>query len=67
MGFAMPGMVAPTFDTNELDKRISDLKTVEGWLQMNLNLLQTTISSLELQRNTLAAMQASMKPTPPKE
>ena len=34
MGFAMPGMVAPTFDTGELDKRIADLKAVEGWLQM---------------------------------
>lgn len=61
MGFAMPGMVAPTFDAGELDKRIADLKAVEGWLQMNLGMLQTTLQGLEMQRNTLAAMQAAMQ------
>jgi len=60
MGFAMPGMVTPTFDIGELDKRIADLKAVEGWLQMNLGMLQTTIQGLEMQRSTLTAMQAAM-------
>lgn len=64
MGFAMPGMVAPTIDTGELDKRIADLKAVEGWLQMNLGMLQTTIQGLEMQRSTLAAMQAAMPANP---
>ena len=64
MGFAMPGMVAPIFDTGELDKRIADLKAVEGWLQMNLGMLQTTIQGLEMQRSTLAAMQAAMPANP---
>ena len=71
MGFAMPGMVTPTFDSAELDKRIADLKAVEGWLQMNLGMLQTTIQGLEMQRSTLAAMQAAMpghpQPTQDKE
>lgn len=58
MGFSIPGMVAPTLDTDELDKRITDLKTVEGWLKSNLGLLQMTIHGLEMQRTTLAAMQA---------
>jgi hypothetical protein len=58
MGFAVPGMVTPTLDINELDKRITDLKTVEGWLRMNLNMLQMSIQGLEMQRATLAAMQA---------
>jgi hypothetical protein len=58
MGFALPGMVAPTLDTNELDKQISNLKTVEGWLKSNLGMLQMTIHGLEMQRTTLAAMQA---------
>jgi hypothetical protein len=58
MGFAVPGMVTPTLDVNELDKRITDLKTVEGWLRMNLNMLQMSIQGLEMQRATLAAMQA---------
>lgn len=58
MGLPLPGMVTPTLDTNELDKRIAELKTVEGWLKSNLGLLQMTIHSLEMQRTTLAAMQA---------
>ncbi|GAA5173458.1 hypothetical protein GCM10025771_00810 [Niveibacterium umoris] len=58
MGFALPGMVAPTLDVGELEKRITDMKAVEGWLKMNLSMLQTTIQGLEMQRATLAAMQA---------
>ncbi len=54
----IPGMVAPTFDTDELEKRITDMKAVEGWLKMNLNMLQMTIQGLEMQRATLAAMKA---------
>ena len=40
MGFSLPGMVTPTFDVDELEKRIHDLKAVEGWLRMNLSMLQ---------------------------
>jgi hypothetical protein len=58
MGFTVPGMVTPTMDVDEIDKRITDLKTVEGWLRMNLNMLQMSIQGLEMQRATLAAMQA---------
>lgn len=58
MGLPMPGMVTPTLDVGELDKRIADLRAVEGWLKMNLGMLQMSIQALEMQRNTLAAMQA---------
>jgi len=58
MGFPLPGMVTPTLDVGELDKRITDLRAVEGWLKMNLGMLQISIQGLEMQRATLAAMQA---------
>lgn len=58
MGFSLPGMVTPTLDTDELDKRIGDLKAVENWLKINLNMLQMTIQGLEVQRAALAAVQA---------
>ena len=58
MGFALPGMATPTMDVGELEKRIQDLKAVEGWLKLNLNTLQMSIQGLEMQRATLAAMQA---------
>lgn len=61
MGFTLPGMVAPTFDIEELDKRIKDMKAVEGWLRMNLSMLQMTIQGLEMQRTTVSAVQTMGK------
>jgi hypothetical protein len=58
MGFSLPGMVTPTLDVDELDKRIADLKAVENWLKMNLNMLQMTTQGLEMQRAALAAVRA---------
>lgn len=58
MGFSLPGMVTPTLDVDELDKRIADLKAVEGWLKMNLNMMQMTTQGLEMQRAALAAVKA---------
>lgn len=57
MGLPMAGMVAPVLNLSELDKRIADLKSVENWLNMNLNILHMTIQGLEMQKATLAAMQ----------
>lgn len=57
MGVPIPGLVVPTLDANELQKKITDLKAVEGWLKMNLNMLQLHIQGLEMQCNTLTTMQ----------
>ena len=61
MGISLPGMVTPTFDVDELEKRITDLKAVEGWLRMNLSMLQMTIQGLEMQKATLTAVHAMSK------
>ncbi len=66
MGLPMPGMVAPTLDIDAVEKKISDLKSVENWLNLNLNMLRLSIQGLEMQRNTLAAMKA-MRPGPAQE
>jgi len=58
MGLPMPGMVAPTLDINAVEKKIADLKSVENWLNLNLNMLRLSIQGLEMQKNTLAAMKA---------
>ncbi|MCA6215457.1 hypothetical protein KGA65_02765 [Ideonella sp. B7] len=58
-GAALPGMnqwIAPTLDPEELDKRISELRTVQFWLEQNARLLATTIQALEVQRMTLATL-----------
>lgn len=62
MGFGLPGMVTPTLDVDELDRRITDLRAVEGWLKMNLSMLQMTVQGLEVQRATLAAVRAMSQP-----
>jgi hypothetical protein len=60
--------LAPLLDQNDIEKRIADLKSVETWLSMNMNVLRMTIQGLEMQKATLAAFQ-SMQPKadpPPK-
>lgn len=66
-GMPLPGLVTPTLDTNELDKRITDLKAVEGWLKTNLGMLQMTIQGLEMQRATLTALQSISQSASSKE
>lgn len=76
----LPGIgqwVAPTLDPAELEKRISELRTVQFWLEQNAKLLGATIQALEVQRMTLATLQTmnlpmadlrealSIKPSPP--
>lgn len=54
----MAGLAAPPLSTDELDKRITDLKAVESWLNMNVTMLRGTIQALEVQRGTLAALKS---------
>jgi hypothetical protein len=54
----LPSMIAPTLDLDELDKRITDLRAVEQWLDLNMSMLRTTIQSLEVQRNTIATLKS---------
>ena len=58
-GAALPGMgqwIAPTLDPEELDKRISELRTVQYWLEQNARLLGASIQALEVQRMTLSTL-----------
>src|SRR4029078_10057091 len=55
----LPGMRMPTLDPAEIEKRIAELKAVEGWLSMNLNMLRMAIQGLEMQKAALEAMRAT--------
>jgi len=48
----------PGLDVDELEKRIKDLKSVENWLNLNLNLLKSTIQGLEVQHATMMALKS---------
>ncbi|TDV37141.1 hypothetical protein C7405_103268 [Paraburkholderia caballeronis] len=67
----MSDLMAPLTNVEELDKRITDMRAVEQWLKLNLNMLQSAIQALEVQRATLATLrafgafaQSQMSPTP---
>ncbi|MEO8524393.1 MAG: PhaM family polyhydroxyalkanoate granule multifunctional regulatory protein [Caldimonas sp.] len=58
-GAALPSIgqwVAPTLDPAELEKRISELRTVQFWLEQNARMLATTIQALEVQKMTLSTL-----------
>ncbi|MFZ6749182.1 PhaM family polyhydroxyalkanoate granule multifunctional regulatory protein [Undibacterium sp. Ren11W] len=57
-GMHVPGMVTPTVSIDELDKKITDLKTVESWLNVNMSMLKGSIQALEVQRATIATLKA---------
>lgn len=54
----IPGMVMPSLSVEEINKQISDLKAVESWLNLNMNMLRGTIQALEVQSATLSALQS---------
>ncbi|MBK6615241.1 PhaM family polyhydroxyalkanoate granule multifunctional regulatory protein [Ottowia sp.] len=54
-----PGLrhwIAPTVSVEELDKRITELRAVQFWLEQNLLALKATIQALEVQKMTLATL-----------
>ena len=57
-GLAQSMPMTPPLSLEELERRIADLRTVEGWLQMNLSLLSNTIQGLEVQRATISTLRA---------
>ncbi len=59
LGIPVPGMAMPTLDPKEVEKRIADLKSVETWLGMNLNMVKMAIQGLEVQKMALEAMKAN--------
>jgi hypothetical protein len=59
MGLPLAGLGGPTAAMSEVDRRIAELKSVETWLNMNLNVLRMTIQGLEMQKAGLAAIQGA--------
>ncbi len=59
LNIPIPSLLTPTLDPVEIDKKITELKAVEGWLSMNLKMLQVTIQTLEMQKSGLQAISAS--------
>ncbi len=50
--------VAPTFNVEDLEKRIEELKAVHYWLDQNSKALGATIQALEVQKMTLSTLKS---------
>ncbi|MDP2239994.1 MAG: hypothetical protein Q8K18_07505 [Burkholderiales bacterium] len=59
LSFPIPGMVTPTVDIGEIEKKISELKTIENWLTMNVGFVQMTVKTLEMQKAALESLRAA--------
>jgi hypothetical protein len=53
MGFPFPGMIAPTVDPQEIDRKLAEIRSVENWLRMNLAFIEMTVKTLEMQKSAL--------------
>ncbi len=65
VGEAAPAMgqwVAPTLNPDELEKRISELKTLQFWLEQNARMMGMTVQALEVQRMTLSTLKSMNLP-----
>jgi len=63
--FPNPAAMFAALDPKELDRRIGELRVIEGWLAMSLNVVQMSIRTLELQRASLEALQTVHPPAKP--
>ena len=59
--FPHPAAMFATLDPTELGRKIEELKVIESWLQMSLNMMQLSIKTMELQKASLEALRATQQ------
>jgi hypothetical protein len=67
MSYPLPGMITPTVNIEEIDKKIGELKSVETWLTMNTGFVQMTIKTLQMQKAALESLRATGEAANPKQ
>ena len=69
MPFPNPAAMFATIDPAELGRKIDEMRVIEGWLQMSLNMMQLSIKTMELQKASLEVLRSAHSPgsgkTPP--
>lgn len=61
--FPNPAAMFAALDPAEVERRIGELKVIENWLRMSLDVIQMSIGTLELQHAALEAMHAGRAPS----
>jgi hypothetical protein len=59
MPFPNPAAMFATLDPAEIERKIGELRVVESWLQMSLNMMQLSIKTMELQKASLEALRGN--------
>jgi hypothetical protein len=59
MPFPNPATMFPALDPAEIDRKIAELRVIENWLTMSVNMMQMSIKTMELQKASLEAMRGS--------
>jgi ribosomal protein L29 len=62
MPFPNPAAMFATLDPAELARKIDELKVIETWLEMSLNMMQLSIKTMELQKASLEALRTQQAP-----
>jgi len=57
--FPLPGMITPTVNVEEIERKINELKAVENWLTVNTGFVQMTIKTLQMQKAALESLRAA--------
>jgi hypothetical protein len=64
MGMPNPAAMFAALDPVEIEKKIHEMRVIENWLVMSINLMQMSIRTLELQKASLEALRAAATPKP---
>jgi hypothetical protein len=60
--FPNPAAMFAALDPVEVERKIGELRIIEGWLTMSLNMIRMSIKTLELQHASLEALHAARAP-----
>lgn len=59
MAFPHPAAMFSAIDPHEVQRKIEELRVIESWLQMSLNIMQMSIKTMELQKASLEAIRGA--------
>ncbi len=62
--FPNPAAMFAALDPAEIERKIAELRVIENWLTMSVNLMQMSIKTMELQKASLEALRTAHAPDP---
>jgi hypothetical protein len=62
--FPNPAAMFAALDPAEIERKIGELRVIENWLAMSLDMMRVSIKTLELQKASLEALAAAQRPAP---